>query len=176
MGKPPLPPPSSTNKRRKNNNNNNYHSHELDAQTTVVLRHAVYAVAAASVRDGSEEECVAFFNGLKEERDRFENTYNEHIPNFDSIAQKTGRSVKECVNMYIKNQAFLSFAGRGRLGSGFLRVDEGDYFDNLEKAAKEKAAGNKSARRVEHVQRRYLGREREWEEQSKRTEHGGVYY
>ena len=51
---------------------------------------------------------MAFFNGLKEERDGFENTYSEHIPNFDSIAAKTGRSVKECVNMYDKNQAFLS--------------------------------------------------------------------
>ena len=50
MGKPPLPPPSSTNKRRKKNNNNNYHSHELDAQTTVLG--IVFAVAAVEMERG----------------------------------------------------------------------------------------------------------------------------
>ena len=140
MGKPPLPPPSSTNKRKKNNNNN-YHSHELDAQTTVL---GIVSQSPLGPR-WSEEECVAFFNGLKEERDGFENTYSEHIPNFDSIAQKTGRSAKECVNMYDKNQAFLSLPD-GVASAAALHALTRDYFDNLEKAAKEKAARNKSAR------------------------------
>ena len=52
--------------------------------------------------------CTAFFNGLKEEKEGVEKKKSEHVPNFEVIAAKTGRSVKECVNMYDKNQAFLS--------------------------------------------------------------------
>jgi hypothetical protein len=77
MGKPPLPPPSSTNKRKKNNNNN-YHSHELDAQTTVL---GIVSQSPLGPR-WSEEECVAFFNGLKEEtglRIRTASTYRTLI-------------------------------------------------------------------------------------------------
>ena len=95
MGKPPLPPPSSTNKRRKNNNN--YHPHELDAQTTVL---GIVSQSPLGPR-WSEEECVAFFNGLKEERDGFENKYSEHIPNFDSIAAEDGE-VGEGVREYVR--------------------------------------------------------------------------
>ena len=45
------------------------------------------------------------------------------MPNFEVIAAKTGRSVKECVNMYDKNQAFLSLPD-GVASATALRVDE----------------------------------------------------
>ena len=154
-GKPPRPPPKS-NKTNSNNNTNkrkrssqhdagttttHYHSHELDGQTTIL---GIVSQSPLGPR-WTEEECTAFFNGLKEEKEGVEKKKSEHVPNFEVIAAKTGRSVKECVNMYDKNQAFLSLPD-GVASATALHALTRDYFDSLEKAAKEKAARNKSAR------------------------------
>lgn len=144
-GKPPLPPSKrkkTTIKNAAGAGTNHYSYAELDDEQTTIL--GIVSQSPLGPR-WTEEECAAFFNGLKEEREGFENKYSEHIPNFDSIAAKTGRSVKECVNMYDKNQAFLSLPD-GVASAAALHALTRDYFDNLEKAAKEKAARNKSAR------------------------------
>lgn len=78
----------------------------------------------------TERECTKFFDALKDEMKK------KKQANFKDIARRTGRSTKECLNMYEKNQAFLSLPD-GVASAKALHALSKDYFDNLEKRNKQ---------------------------------------